>query len=88
MSYYALRADNRQLILEALDRQHDDLRRKAASWPGNSTPRCVPTTGSARQTAVLDVASADRCMVVTSVCTAAASRPLVCHIWQIAGYRR
>jgi hypothetical protein len=30
MSYYALRADDRQLILEALDRQHDDLRRKAA----------------------------------------------------------
>jgi len=31
MSRYALRADDRQLILEALDRQHDDLRRKAAS---------------------------------------------------------
>ena len=31
MSCYALRADDRQLILEALDRQHDDLRRKAAS---------------------------------------------------------
>ena len=30
MSRYALRADDRQLILEALDRQHDDLRRKAA----------------------------------------------------------
>ena len=31
MSRCALRADGRQLILEALDRQHDDLRRKAAS---------------------------------------------------------
>ena len=28
---YALRADDRQLILDALNRQHADLRRKAAS---------------------------------------------------------
>jgi len=28
---YALRADDRLLLLDALNRQHDDLRRKAAS---------------------------------------------------------
>ena len=29
--YYPLRADDRQLLLDALHRQHDDLRNKAAS---------------------------------------------------------
>lgn len=44
----ALRADDRQLILDPLNRRHDDLRRKAASWPESATPRCADTTGSGR----------------------------------------
>jgi hypothetical protein len=31
MSCYSLRADDRQLLVDALHRQHDDLRNKAAS---------------------------------------------------------